>query len=67
MVIQKKFVSLHQEIKNLLRIIGIIIKDSIKGDTKKLETQTIYTIYMPGEKLPYDPETIIDVEFEIVK
>lgn len=51
--------------KTLLRIIGII-KAALKGEGKKLEAQTIYTIYMPGEKLPYDPETIIDVECEII-
>lgn len=53
--------------KTLLRIIGIIIKAALNGEGKKLEAQTIYTIYMPGEKLPYDPESIIDVECEILK
>jgi hypothetical protein len=48
---------------NLLRIIINIIK-ALKREGKKLEVQTI--IYMPGEHLPYDPETIIDVECEII-
>ena len=51
--------------KTLLRIIRII-KSVLKGEEKKLEAQTMYIIYMPGERLPYDPESIIDVECEIM-
>ena len=67
--------------KTLLRIIRII-KHTLKKEEKKLEAQTMYTIYMleekkleaqtmytiymPDEKLPYKPETIIDVECEIM-